>query len=79
MARQIKPNCRYEHGELVLAEFKGIKQWALVAGATSGYTFAGKLYVCAVCGYTEFFDDEPARTVQEVREDERASSSDSAT
>ena len=64
---RVVPNCRYGHGDLqqVIAEYKEVPEqvrFAWVASRKPETMFVGKIYTCAQCGYTEFFDDEPAVT-----------------
>jgi hypothetical protein len=64
----VTPNCRYGHGDLLPAEYEGQNStWALIGHQNPLLVFAGRLYVCGTCGYTEFFDTHFDRTVQEVK------------
>jgi hypothetical protein len=65
---EIRPSCRYRHGNLELVEAdKGV--WALMllkskgqgdsqTWAPTNIGYGVNLYVCPECGYLELFDDE---------------------
>lgn len=55
----VRPECRYGHGHLleVMGHFSPHK-WSLMASDGSGFAFTGSVFLCQVCGYTEFFDDK---------------------
>ena len=57
------PTCRYHNSPMnvVLSQHGG--RWAfLEVGSTPPIAFAGHLFSCPKCGYTEFFDDDPSST-----------------
>ena len=59
----VTPTCRYEHGQLTrVRNSEGGVQWGFVTPDRTGDMFLGHIYTCVVCGYTEFFDNEPALT-----------------
>lgn len=63
MDEKITPNCRYGHGDLI--EIADIEEnlWGLASPKNGPFSmFVGKLFVCGKCGYTEFFDNDPAAT-----------------
>jgi hypothetical protein len=60
----IKPTCRYGHGDLAMVTEKGnVLRWGYVGMHESWIAFAGNLFVCRSCGYTELFDDDIAATL----------------
>lgn len=63
MALNFKPNCRYNHGDLVRVKLPDSDKFAYVMPTIGGLVFKGHLYICKTCGYTEFFDDEVESTI----------------
>jgi hypothetical protein len=69
---QIKPSCRYDHGPLLKVTASGeFAEWAVFGADKNKETdgsqridsaFYLMLYVCKVCGYSEFFDSDPQLT-----------------
>jgi predicted nucleic-acid-binding Zn-ribbon protein len=62
--RDFQPQCRYHNIPLVQAKSpEGGELWALIDfDGGSQQAFAGELFVCEKCGYTEFFDNDPEAT-----------------
>ncbi len=67
MSVTIQPNCRYGHGDLMAVQFNQVPKFSMTS--PSGARFSGILYVCTVCGYTEFFDDNPMLTIKQIQDD----------
>jgi predicted nucleic-acid-binding Zn-ribbon protein len=71
--RNFAPTCRYDGTNLVLAKSDtGTNLWAFIEVGQrmiidSG--FAGQLFVCPKCGYSEFFDDNPEATANDALEE----------
>lgn len=68
-SERIVPNCRYGHGDLKLIEAKypgtdTLARFAFVSNKNVNMQFVGSIYTCSVCGYTEFFDDDPEFTAE---------------
>jgi hypothetical protein len=73
---RVIPNCRYGHGNLQHLALRHPEtgtelQFSFVGSADSSLKFVGKIYTCSVCGYTEFFDDEPAVTAHTIENAKR--------
>lgn len=74
--RDFDPTCRYHPVKLVQVKSDSeLNYWGLVEVGNvekpvrPESVFAGELFVCPKCGYTEFFDDEPELTVSNVAEE----------
>lgn len=63
MALNFKPNCRYNHGDLERVILPNGDRFAYVIPPGAGVVFTGHMYICRICGYTEFFDDEVESTI----------------
>lgn len=62
---KVTPNCKYGHGDLILASKNQPDQWAYMNVYNQETCFTGKLYFCPKCGYTEFFDSDVILTVKQ--------------
>jgi len=62
---QTKPGCRYGHGDLLRVSIGAIKEWSILAAGTQS-AFSMAMYICRTCGYLEFFDTDPGRTISQI-------------
>jgi hypothetical protein len=66
----VDPRCRYDHGSLFRVHDKGqVPEWGLISPQSPfpGTGFLLALYVCPTCGYAEFFDLDPAKTMSDEK------------
>lgn len=61
---KIQPTCKYGHGEL--AKINKNEEMYGYPQASNVSIFAGDLYVCMACGYTELFDNDIAQTLKDL-------------
>lgn len=71
---KVVPTCRYNHGPLtrVAPDLNAPDQrFGWVSAGNISQQFVGILFTCSVCGYSEFFDDEPDVTAADNAENSR--------